>query len=42
MTYDWRLDSYRCWELALRILRKQGIIQREIDPLTELERCLWL
>jgi len=41
-TYNWRADCLECWRLGMRIFRREGIIQRRIDPATETERVWWL
>ncbi len=41
-SYDWRLDAWLCWQLAVRWMRKRGVVLRELDPIDdETERCLW-
>lgn len=39
--YDWRLDAYRSWELAISELRKKGLRDGRFKPETDEERR-WL
>lgn len=39
--FDWRLDAYRSWELAIAEKRKQGVIEGRFEPRDDEERG-WL
>jgi hypothetical protein len=42
MIYDWAADFTSAYWLAVAIARKQGVIERRLDPIDETERTWWL
>jgi len=37
--YDWQLDAYRSWELAIAELRRRGLREGRFKPETDEERA---
>lgn len=37
--YDWRIDSYLSWELAIAELRKRGLRDGRFHPVDDEERA---
>jgi hypothetical protein len=39
--YDWEVDAYRSWELAIAELRKRRLVAGQLEPANDNERD-WL